>query len=112
MPDQKSSKASDYVVGYRRPPKASQFIAGKSGNPRGRPKGSRSCLTQPRLVQGTGLKMMVSVIWNGMGIPLIWTLLPKAANHCRSRQLSNVAAGHPKTELSINTTADHFARQS
>jgi Family of unknown function (DUF5681) len=41
MPDRKNSRASDYVVGYRRPPKASQFIAGKSGNPRGRPKGSR-----------------------------------------------------------------------
>jgi hypothetical protein len=42
MPDRKNSEAPpDYAVGYRRPPKASQFIAGKSGNPRGRPKGSR-----------------------------------------------------------------------
>ena len=41
MPDRKYSKAPDYAVGYRRPPKASQFMAGKSGNPRGRPKGSR-----------------------------------------------------------------------
>jgi len=24
--------------------------------------------------------LMVSVIWNGMGIPLIWTLLPSAGN--------------------------------
>src|ERR1035437_5004880 len=24
--------------------------------------------------------LMVSVIWNGMGIPLLWTLLPKAGN--------------------------------
>lgn len=42
MPDRKSSGTSDYVVGYRRPPKATQFAAGKSGNPKGRPKGSRS----------------------------------------------------------------------
>jgi Family of unknown function (DUF5681) len=43
MPDRKNSEApTDYVVGYRRPPKASQFMAGKSGNPKGRPKGSRS----------------------------------------------------------------------
>jgi Family of unknown function (DUF5681) len=42
MPDRKNSEAPpDYAVGYRRPPKASQFMAGKSGNPRGRPKGSR-----------------------------------------------------------------------
>ncbi len=29
----------EHPVGYRRPPKATQFPKGKSGNPRGRPKG-------------------------------------------------------------------------
>jgi hypothetical protein len=38
MPKRKSSQS----VGYRRPPKATQFKKGKSGNPRGRPKGSRN----------------------------------------------------------------------
>jgi hypothetical protein len=42
MPDRKSSGTLDYVVGYRRPPKATRFTAGQSGNPKGRPKGSRS----------------------------------------------------------------------
>jgi hypothetical protein len=42
MSDRKNPKASDYVVGYGKPPKTSQFVAGKSGNPKGRPKGSRS----------------------------------------------------------------------
>src|SRR3984893_7846269 len=42
MPDGKSSGTLDYVVGYRRPPKATRFTAGQSGNPKGRPKGSRS----------------------------------------------------------------------
>jgi hypothetical protein len=36
------SKPNDYEVGYRRPPRASQFQPGTSGNPRGRRKGSRS----------------------------------------------------------------------
>jgi hypothetical protein len=41
MSDQKSSRPANYIVGYRRPPKETQFRAGKSGNPRGRPKGTR-----------------------------------------------------------------------
>jgi hypothetical protein len=31
----------DEKVGYKRPPKATQFKPGKTGNARGRPKGSR-----------------------------------------------------------------------
>ena len=32
---------NDYRVGYRSPPKSTQFKKGESGNPKGRPKGSR-----------------------------------------------------------------------
>jgi hypothetical protein len=35
----------DEKPGYKRPPKAKQFKAGTSGNPRGRPKGSRNLKT-------------------------------------------------------------------
>jgi hypothetical protein len=38
MSDRKPSRLSDYEVGYCRPPKATQFAPGRSGNPRGRPK--------------------------------------------------------------------------
>jgi hypothetical protein len=38
----KASAPSDYAVGYGRPPKETQFPPGKSGNPNGRRKGSRS----------------------------------------------------------------------
>jgi hypothetical protein len=41
MPDRQPPKGSHYTVGYGQPPKASQFAPGKSGNPKGRPKGSR-----------------------------------------------------------------------
>ena len=33
---------SDYEVGYRKPPKATRFKPGKSGNPKGRPKRDQS----------------------------------------------------------------------
>ena len=34
-----------YEVGYRRPPASGRFRPGTSGNPRGRPKGSRNFIT-------------------------------------------------------------------
>jgi Family of unknown function (DUF5681) len=36
------SEPPKYEVGHRRPPKASQFKPGRSGNPKGRPKGARN----------------------------------------------------------------------
>lgn len=37
-----SDDDAQYEVGYGRPPKGSRFPAGRSGNPKGRPKGSRN----------------------------------------------------------------------
>jgi len=43
MPSENSKGGgSDYEVGYRKPPKQTQFKKGRSGNPAGRSKGSRS----------------------------------------------------------------------
>ena len=45
--DQVSREAStpDYEVGYGKPPRSTRFQPGQSGNPRGRPKGSRNLKT-------------------------------------------------------------------
>ena len=41
-------KASKYEVGYKKPPKKTQFKPGQSGNPIGRPKGSKNLKTELR----------------------------------------------------------------
>jgi hypothetical protein len=38
MPKRKGPSRAPYKVGYGRPPEETQFVSGKSGNPKGRPK--------------------------------------------------------------------------
>jgi Family of unknown function (DUF5681) len=71
-------KSSPYKVGYGRPPKATQFKAGKSGNPKGRPKGPKSV----GAVLYDILHRRIEVTENGRTrrIPVLEVMLRRLAN--------------------------------
>src|SRR5580658_695394 len=68
----------DQGVGYGRPPVATQFKKGKSGNPRGRPKGSRSVGAVLQEILG----QRIAVTENGKTrrLPALEVMLRRLAN--------------------------------
>lgn len=77
MRSRKSSGSSKNGVGYRRPPKATQFKKGKSGNPRGRPKGSRNI--GKVLLDVTGQKIAVTENGRTRQMPAVEVMLRRLA---------------------------------
>jgi hypothetical protein len=78
-----------YTIGYGRPPKQSRFRPGKSGNPKGRPRGTRNLSS----ILAQVLAEKAVVIENGrprattMGEIIIAGLVERAARSDRAVQL-------------------------
>src|ERR1700758_4667098 len=92
-----SAKKTSYEVGYRKPPKNTQFQKGASGNPRGRPK--KPLDFDHELIKES--KSPVTVTENGR---------PKRISKIQgiATQLTNKAlAGNP---LAIRLYLDHYER--
>jgi hypothetical protein len=68
----------DYEVGFGRPPKATRFKPGKSGNPRGRPKGSRP--VGAVLQQILGQRIAVTENGKTRRLPALEVMLRRLAN--------------------------------
>jgi hypothetical protein len=79
---------AEYEVGYGRPPKKKRFKKGQSGNPAGRPKGSKNFLT----VLEQALNEKVVITENGQQKEI--SKLEAAA-----KQLANRAAGGDLTAI-------------
>ncbi len=108
MNDRKGLDAANYIVGYGRPPKATQFAAGKSGNPRGRPKGSR---TVGAILQDI-LSQKIAVTENGRTrrIPTLEVMFRRLVNDAVRRDAAALKlllplidryAASPETELRL-----------
>ena len=71
-------KDGEYTIGYGRPPKASQFTEGKSGNPKGKLKGTRSLAAYLKDV----LSSKVTVTENGKSrkVPRLQVILQRLTN--------------------------------
>jgi hypothetical protein len=90
------STFGSYEVGHGKPPKHSQFQKGKSGNAKGRPKGSKNLKT---LIREEFLRP-VTVVEKGKSIKI-----PRIRAIVRKITVDALTGGHQEAKLALNTFA-------
>lgn len=88
MTAEKTTADADYEIGYGKPPLGTRFQPGRSGNPNGRRKGTKSVSSQ----LSTILQRMVPVTENGREkkMPLQEVMLNSIANKAAKGDLKSV----------------------
>jgi hypothetical protein len=95
------SSEQGYDIGYQKPPKSTQFKAGKSGNPKGRPKGSQNFSS----VINKELNTVVTLTENGVHKKV-------KKKQVVAKQLVNKAAAGDLKATSLLLTESRIAEQS
>jgi hypothetical protein len=96
----------DYEVGYRKPPVATRFQKGRSGNPSGRPKKSARSLDLGLILEGIENEEII-VVDNGKRKPM-----KKAEIHFR-QQFTKAINGDLKTaRLLVQMAEEYFAPEA
>ena len=93
---------NEFDIGYRRPPKASQFQPGRSGNPRGRPKGGRK--VGAVLQELMNAKVTVTEHGRTRRVSRLEVMLLQLAN--------DATRGDPRALKLILDVADRYGRQA
>jgi hypothetical protein len=88
-PERPSSTGGEYTVGYGRPPQHTQFQPGRSGNLKGRPKGSKNLST----LFAEELAQTVTLTENGKRkkMPIRRALVKQVVNRAMGNEAKSVA---------------------
>lgn len=111
------AKDSDYEVGYGKPPKATRFKAGQSGNPKGRAKGSLNAATL--MQQLVAERVMVVEKGRERSMPMLEVLFRRVVNKAAKGDLKAfqmvltlVEQGMPDLEVEVpSAEKDHLQLQ-
>src|SRR6185312_6160139 len=102
----KNEAERDYEVGYQKPPKATRFQKGKSGNPSGRPKKAAPDMDPGKALQSIDNEEIVLMV-DGKR-----KRMPKAEIHFRQLFNKAIKGDLPAAKLTAKMAAQYFGPEA